>query len=204
MTAGTRALPRLIVPPGWAYLPVGADNAAAARALFAAAAAAGPRDSITPFLREAERAVAATLDDAYAGGAFAVALPLGALGPVPVSASIALSTVAATAATTATATTAATLPNVGAAVDTDAGPARRRIVEAPPATGDTGEVVLLRTIDYTWLHEGGYLLAFASISGLADPEYAPVTDAMTLLITTMLDALALPAPQAADRGGEAA
>lgn len=62
------------------------------------------------------------------------------------------------------------------------------------ASDDTAdEVVLLRTIDYTWPHERGYLLAFASISGLRDPDYRPITDAMTLLVTTMLDALSWPA-----------
>ncbi|WP_454117996.1 hypothetical protein [Microbacterium lacticum] len=39
----------------------------------------------------------------------------------------------------------------------------------------------------------GFLLTFASISGLRDPDYRPITDAMTLLVTTMLDALSWPA-----------
>lgn len=55
------------------------------------------------------------------------------------------------------------------------------------ADADPERLTLLRTVDYTWTHEGAYLLAFASISGLPVEEYAPVTDALTLLITTMLD-----------------
>ena len=62
----------------------------------------------------------------------------------------------------------------------------------PPGEAGADEVVLLRTIDYTWLHDGRYLLAFASISGLPGPDYRPITDAMTLLVTTMLDALTWP------------
>lgn len=86
----------------------------------------------------------------------------------------------------------AALPETGESVQTDAGAARRRIVDAAPVDADADEVVLLRTIDYTWLHDGRYLLAFASISGLPGPDYRPITDAMTLLVTTMLDALTWP------------
>ena len=86
----------------------------------------------------------------------------------------------------------AALPDAGESVQTDAGAARRRIVDAAPVDADADEVVLLRTIDYTWLHDGRYLLAFASISGLPGPDYRPITDAMTLLVTTMLDALTWP------------
>lgn len=189
--AGSRPLPRLILPPGWSLLPVARDNAATAERALAPLRAAGPRDSVTPLVRQLERSLSGTLDEAFATGAFAVALPLGVPWEVPVSTSIALSTLV-------PASGAATLPTVGESVETDAGAARRRIVDIAADAVGGDEPVLLRTIDYTWVHEGAYLLAFASISGLTDPEYAPVTEALTLLITTMLDALAWPVPTPGD------
>lgn len=183
MTVIPTLSPRLILPPGWQYLPVAADNAPTVHRTFASVRTLGPRDSITPFARELERALQAQLDEAFRAGAFAVALPLGRPWEVPVSTSIAFSAVS-------PGTGAPSLPTVGEHVDTDAGAARRRIVDAVVPDGAApGELVLLRTLDYTWVHGEGYLVAFASITGDADPDYAPVTDALTLLLTTMLDAV---------------
>lgn len=184
-TTLTRRLPTLILPPGWVHLPVLDDNAPTAARTLAPLAARGPRDSVTPYVREAERSLVVTLDEARDAGSFAVALPLGLPALVPVSTAIALRFLDPAGGTAA-------LPETGESVQTDAGAARRRIVDAAPVDADADEVVLLRTIDYTWLHDGRYLLAFASISGLPGPDYRPITDAMTLLVTTMLDALTWP------------
>lgn len=184
-TTPTRRLPTLILPPGWVHLPVLDDNAPTAARTLAPLAARGPRDSVTPYVREAERSLVVTLDEARDAGSFAVALPLGLPALVPVSTAIALRFLDPAGGT-------AVLPETGESVQTDAGAARRRIVDAAPVDADADEVVLLRTIDYTWLHDGRYLLAFASISGLPGPDYRPITDAMTLLVTTMLDALTWP------------
>lgn len=182
MTAPAIA-PRLILPPGWQYLPVGADNTETVRRTFAPVREQGPRDSITPFARELERALQAQLDDAFRAGAFAVAMPLGRPWEAPVSTSIAFSAVP-------SGSEAPVLPSTGERVETDAGAAQRRIVDVPVAADvEPGELALLRTLDYTWVHGDGYLVAFASITGETDPDYAPVTEALTLLITTMLDAM---------------
>ena len=128
-------------------------------------------------------ALQAQLDEAFRVGAFAVALPLGRPWEVPVSTSIAFSIVNAPGGSP-------TLPSHGEHVETDAGAARRRIVDAVVADDAApGELVLLRTLDYTWVRGDAYLVAFASITGDADPDYAPVTEALTLLLTTMLDAV---------------
>ncbi|MBD7957350.1 hypothetical protein H9651_06840 [Microbacterium sp. Sa4CUA7] len=178
--------PRLILPPAWELFPVTDDNAATARAAFEGAWRSGPRDSIGPFVHELERALAATLDDARGAGGFAAAMPMGIPWQVPVSTAVVLSHVPAED---------PQLPPGGEQVQTDAGPARRGIQDVDSSdAGDTESVVLLRAIDYVWRVPGhdAYLVAFASISGLAVPEYAPVTEALTLLVTTMLDALTWP------------
>ena len=190
VTSASVGMPRLILPPGWQLLPTAQDNSETARRVFASIRELGPRDSITPFARELERALQAQLDDAFRSDAFAVALPLGRPWEVPVSTSIAFSVVTPPIGTPA-------LPAVGEEIDTDAGTARRRILDAPvPADAAAGELVLLRTLDYTWVREDAYVVAFASITGDVGPDYAPVTDALTLLITTMLDAVTFdPAPR---------
>jgi len=178
--------PRIILPPAWELFPVTDDNAATARTAFSGAWESGPRDSIGPFVHELERALAAVLDDARGAGGFAAALPMGIPWQVPVSTAVVLSHVPADD---------PQLPPGGEQVQTDAGPAHRGIHDiAPPTGGDAESVVLLRTIDYVWRVPGhdAHLVAFASISGLAVPEYAPVTEALTLLVTTMLDALTWP------------
>lgn len=182
-SAPVRPQPRLILPPGWVLLPVSGDNAATAQETLAELRALGPRDSVGPFAAQLERALTAALDEAAGAGAFAVVMPLGLPWRVPVSTSIALSVLVPESG-------APSLPTVGAAVDTDAGEARRRIIDLPvDDEADPERIALLRTVDYTWVHRNAYLLAFASISGLPVDEYAPVTEAMTLLLTTMLDAL---------------
>ncbi|GAA3029879.1 hypothetical protein [Microbacterium dextranolyticum] len=182
-------LPRLILPPGWTLVPVGPDNSAAAAEVLAPLRAAGPRDSVVPFVRELERTLTPLLDEAHGAGSFAVALPLGIPWEVPVSTSIALSALTPDVGV-------ATLPTGPEQIDTDAGAARRRVVSVPvPEGASAEELVLLRTIEYTWVRGDAYIVAFSSISGLADPDYAPITDALTLLITTMLDALTWPDPE---------
>lgn len=191
-TAGRLPRPEMILPPGWQLFPVTDDNAATARAAFAGAWESGPRDSIGPFVHELERTLASALDDARETGAFAAAMPMGIPWQVPVSTSLVLSHVAASD---------PELPPGGERVDTDAGPARRGIRdEQHPGDADPESVVLLRSIDYIWRVPGhdAYLVAYASISGLPVAEYAPVTEALTTLMTTMLDALTWPAA-----GGEA-
>ena len=89
-TTPTRRLPTLILPPGWVHLPVLDDNAPTAARTLAPLAARGPRDSVTPYVREAERSLVVTLDEARDAGSFAVALPLGLPALVPVSTAIAL------------------------------------------------------------------------------------------------------------------
>ncbi|MFT4214484.1 MAG: hypothetical protein QM622_06880 [Microbacterium sp.] len=183
MTCPPPVTPRVILPPGWHYLPVSSDNAGTVERALAPMRTLGPRDSIAPFAKELERALQRELDDAFRAGAFAVAMPLGRPWEVPVSTSIAFSRLTVP-------NGSAALPAVGETVQTDAGIARRRIVDAPVAE-DTAPaaLALLRTIDYTWVVDGAYVIAVASISGEADPEFAPVAEALTLLITTMLDAV---------------
>ncbi|MCR2785097.1 MULTISPECIES: hypothetical protein [unclassified Microbacterium] len=188
---GTATLPRprMILPPAWQLFPVSDDNAATARAAFAGFWENGPRDSIGPFVHELERTLAGALDQARGAGGFAAAMPMGIPWQVPVSTSVVLSHVPAAD---------PQLPPGGERVHTDAGPARRSIrdEQAPADAGDES-VVLLRSIDYVWRVPGhdAYLVAFASISGLPVAEYQPVTDALTTLVTTMLDAVTWPDPE---------
>ena len=182
------ATPRVIVPPGWVALPVSEDNAATAREAFAAGWERGPRDSIGPFIHRMEEWLAALLDDAAANGGTRVVLPLGVPWQVPVSTGIVFSRVT----PPATPVIPLPLPPVGELVDTDAGSARQRVTDHPvPADVDSESMVVLRTIERTWVAPEGdaYVLATATIAGQPVPEYAPVADALTLLIETMLDAM---------------
>lgn len=182
----TRALPRIIVPPGWAAIPVSEDNDDTAREVFREAWRTGPRDSIGPYIHRLEEWLVSVLDDAREAGCFRVILPLGVPWQVPVSTAVSLSLA----------------PDIADAVLaaprgedrlTDAGPARRVITDHPAAGGDPEALALLRTVEYTWpLPHGGLLIAFASISGQPVAEFAPITDALTVLIETMLDALDWP------------
>lgn len=179
--------PRVIVPPGWAAIAVSADNGDTARRVFRDAWTQGPRDSIGPFIHRLEEWLASVLDDARDAGCFRVILPMGVPWQVPVSTAISLSFAP------AAARDASALP--GAELrDTDAGTARRLITDLPVAGADPEALALLRTVEYVWPlpDADGALIAFASISGQPVAEFAPVTDALTVLIETMLDALDWP------------
>ena len=180
--AATGPLPRVIVPPGWAAIPVGADNDDTAREVFREAWRTGPRDSIGPFIHRLEEWLVSVLDDARDAGCFRVILPLGVPWQVPVSTAISLSFAP------------AARPAGGEQRLTDAGPAWRAVTDLPVADADPESLALLRTIEYTWpLPDGaGMLIAFASISGQPVAEFAPVADALTVLVETMLDALDWP------------
>ena len=186
MTSRCAARPRCVIPPGWTSIPVAADNREAAQEVFREAWASGPRDSIGPFIHRLEEWLLGVLDDARDAGAFAVVLPLGVPWQVPVSTAISLSLVPAES---------AALPERGEMRETDAGPARRVAVDHATGGLDPERLTLLRTIEYVWVAPGdaGLLVAFASISGQPVPEFQPVTDALTLLIETMLEALDWPA-----------
>lgn len=179
--------PRYIVPPGWAAIPVSGDNHDTARDVFRDAWQSGPRDSIGPFIHRLEQWLVSVLDDAHDAGCFAVILPLGVPWQVPVSTAISLSIAP---------TTAAVLPPGGEQRDTDAGPARRVVSDLSTEGADPEGLSLLRTIEYTWVapDEAGLLIAFASISGQPVPEFSAVTDALSLLVETMLEALDWPHP----------
>lgn len=181
--------PRYLVPPGWATIPVSVDNRETAREVFQDAWQTGPRDSIGPFIHRLEEWLVSVLDDARDADCFAVVLPLGVPWQVPVSTAISLSSVPAASGTLAV------LPPGGHVHDTDAGPARRVITDVSTEGADAEGLSLLRTIEYTWLTPDGkgLLVAFASISGQPVPEFAQVTDALSLLVETMLDALYWPA-----------
>ncbi len=180
--------PRYVVPPGWASIPVGADNRETARDVFREAWRSGPRDSIGPFIHRLEEWLVSVLDDAHKARAFAVVLPLGVPWQVPVSTAISLSIVPADAGVTPR-----LIPG-GEARDTDAGPARRVVTDVSTEGADLEGLSLLRTIEYTWVtpDADALLVGFASISGQPVPEFAPVTDALTLLVETMLEALDWP------------
>lgn len=183
----TASLPRLIVPPGWAAIAVSADNGDTAREVFRTAWSQGPRDSIGPFIHRLEQWLVSVLDDARDAGCFRVILPMGVPWQVPVSTAISLSFAP------AAAREASAWPGAEPR-DTDAGPARRIVTDLPVTGADPDSVALLRTIEYVWPRPDtdGALIAFASISGQPVPEFAAVTDALTILIETMLDALDWP------------
>ena len=181
------AAPRVILPPGWVLLPVTSDNAETARATFAAGWKRGPRDSVGPFIHRMESWLTTLLDDAHRSGGTSVVLPLGVPWQVPVSTGIVFSRAAAVGDVRPL-----PLPDTGELVQTDAGPARRRVVDHDiPSGADAEALVLLHTIERTWVAPEGdaYLLATASIAGQPIVEYGPVADALVLLIETMLDAV---------------
>jgi len=178
-------LPRIIVPPGWAAIPVSTDNGDTAREVFREAWSRGPRDSIGPYIHRLEEWLVSVLDDAREAGCFRVILPLGVPWQVPVSTAISLSF--------APDLAGAALTPDGKMRDTDAGPALRTVTDHPVVAADPEALALLRTVEYMWpLQGGGLLTAFASISGQPVAEFAPITDALTVLIETMLDALDWP------------
>lgn len=182
--AAQRYSPQLIVPPGWVWIPLEGNRPATVRRLFQDAWEGVPRDSIGPFIHRLEQVMLDMLDEASAAGGIAVVMPLGVPWQVPVSASIALSLVDSSGGETA-------LP-AGEEIVTDAGPAVRHTidVDASQAT-NLEDLTVLRVIETTWRTPdgGAYLLASATVSGIAIEEYQPVTDALTTLITTMLDAM---------------
>lgn len=186
MTAAmTARRPRYVVPPGWASIPVSADNRETSREVFTEAWRSGPRDSIGPFIHRLEEWLVSVLDDARDAGCFAVVLPLGVPWQVPVSTAISLSIVP---------TESGELPPGGEVRETDAGPARRIVADVSTHGADAEGLSLLRTIEYTWTlpDAAGLLVGFASVSGQPVAEFAPVTDALTVLVETMLEALYWP------------
>lgn len=194
MTATTvgPARPRVILPPGWILLPVTADNAATARNAFAVGWERGPRDSIGPFIHRMESWLTSMLDDAFRGGGTSVVLPLGVPWQVPVSTGIVFSRAAPPPGLTGAPGLVLPLPDSGDLIDTDAGPARHRLVDHEiPAGADASSMVRLHTIERTWVAPEGdaYVLATATIAGQPIDEYAPVADALILLIETILDAV---------------
>jgi hypothetical protein len=179
--------PRVILPPGWVLLPVSSDNAETARETFAAGWKRGPRDSVGPFIHRMESWLTTLLDDAHRSGGTSVVLPLGVPWQVPVSTGIVFSRAAAVGDVRPV-----PLPDAGELVQTDAGPARHRVIDHDhPSGADTEALVMLHTIERTWVAPEGdaYLLATASIAGQPIAEYGPVADALVLLIETMLDAV---------------
>lgn len=182
--SGLSRKPQMILPPGWAWIPVQGNRRSTVRELFREAWETAPRDSIGPFIHRLEDAMVEVLDEASGAGGIAVVMPIGVPWQVPVSASIALSLLEPESGELK-------LPS-GDAVQTDAGPATREILDfEAPAGIDPESLVVLRTIETTWItpEGGGYLLASATISGIALDDYRPITEALTTLILTMLDAL---------------
>lgn len=187
VTAVTARRPRYVVPPGWASIPVSADNRDTARDVFTDAWQSGPRDSIGPFIHRLEEWLVSVLDDARDADCFAVVLPLGVPWQVPVSTAISLSIVSTPSGVLPA------LPPGGEERETDAGLARRVVADVSTDGADPEGLALLRTIEYTWITpDGDLLVGFASISGQPVAEFAQVTDALSLLVETMLDAVYWP------------
>lgn len=203
-TATEPARPQVVLPPGWVLLPVTADNAATARETFAAGWERGPRDSIGPFIHRMESWLTEMLDDAHRSGGTSVVLPLGVPWQVPVSTGIVFSRAAPPAGVLG-AGIALPLPDSGDLVETDAGPASHRVVDHEvPADADDTSMVRLHTIERTWVapEADAYVLATATIAGQPIDDYAPVADALLLLIETILDAVTWTSPSAAANPSE--
>lgn len=178
----------MIVPPGWVWVRADGDRDRTSRQLFKSLMSNGPRDSIGPFVHRLEEAFANILEQATEDDAVAVVMPIGNPWQVPVSTSIVLSMVT---------------PDSGGlelpATDehskrmpTEAGEAHVTVRDEPkPADTESEDLVRLRSIEAVWVtpDKTGYLLATASIEGMPLAEYAPITEALTTLILTMLTAL---------------
>ena len=176
--------PQMIIPPGWVWIPLKGDRKAVVQELFQDAWNSGPLDSIGPFIHRIENVMLKAVNQAYDVGGIAIVMPLGTPWHVAVSTSIALSMFQ-------TETSTLQLPP-GEVLETEAGPAVLKIVDNKlPENAEQDDLVLLRTLELTWVtpDKSSYLLATATISGVASEEFTPVTAALTTLITTMLSAM---------------
>lgn len=83
----TNLTPQMIIPPGWAWIPVQGNRRTTVQKLFHKAWEAAPRDSIGPFIHRLEEAMIEVLDEVSGAGGIAVVMPIGVPWQVPVSAS---------------------------------------------------------------------------------------------------------------------
>ncbi|AEG45553.1 hypothetical protein [Isoptericola variabilis] len=190
--AGTPSRYALILPPGFVLIPAQGDVEADVRAVVKRHYGAHLNDRTRGRVRRLEQSLVATVSSAKERGVVDVVLPLGVPWRVPVSLAAAFAParhggepVAGPGSTT---------------VRTRAGDARREVVEhdrddrveldvdlPEPAPGGP-----LRTVHHVWESPArgvDRLVGTFTISGSADPELAPMVDALTELGDTIMASL---------------
>lgn len=188
---------RLVLPPTWVMIPVGAASPRAIGALLDEQFGhrTAPRD-LTNRRRMAET-LRALVASAQKSGGIDVIFPLVIPWQVPVSAGIVMSELHATAPSdeaSAAVLSALERSRPGSTItETQAGRALREVLEHPRAVGvESEELATLRTVYYTWPQPGAagsFLISACTISGQAIAEFAPIVDALTELNDVMMQTL---------------
>jgi len=184
---------RLILPPWWVRVPIGDGVEEAVATLLDRQFEGLPNDKYGPVKSRMSSTLIETARKARVTGGLDFIFPLGTPWQVPVSAGIVISraTLGSSFGTGADAIIAHLLSTTRGAtqVETSAGAAVR--LQEEHAATET-EVARLRTVRYQWAvphTDNAILIANFTISGVGSAEFAPIVEALTTLIDTMLGAL---------------
>lgn len=188
---------RLILPPTWVMIPLREGTDAAIEAIVARQFDSLPRDKYGPNRRRLTEMLQGVAEKARKEGGLDLVFPIAQPWRVPVSAGIVMSERYNLAPSPdAAADLFREMANASGAtqVDTNAGPAIRELTDHDPDADDADRrgLVRLRTVQHTWPvpeRPGGFLIGTLSISGEANDDYAPVTEALTTLGDVMMQAL---------------
>lgn len=195
---------QFILPPLWQIIPLGEGTEAAVDALVAKQYKGLPRDKYGREMRALRQAILDAVLPFAESGAIEVIFPLGNYWGTPISIA------GVTAIGEVDEKTAVALSDDeilkglgielgGEIVETDAGPALRRVetpdpAAAPEPTGaaEGSRVIPLRTVSYYWQLPEGHGATFTlttTISGPDDPEIEPLVEAFVALNDAMAQAM---------------
>lgn len=187
---------RLVLPPTWAMLPVGAESDAAIRVLVDKQFGIHPSDQVNASKRVVADSLRALIASARKAGGIDVIFPLAVPWQVPVSAGIVMSELWSPAPSSVAA---------GAVIDalkaartgsviahTGAGDALREVHENSAPGLESLALVALRSVHYTWPvrgSTGGFLLGTLTVTGQRIPEFTPIVEALTDLFDVMMESV---------------
>jgi hypothetical protein len=198
---------RVIIPPTWAMIPVGASSDAVIDRMLEERFAGLPNDTYGPRKSRLRDALRDGVESARKVGGVDIIIPTSTPWQVPLSVGIVISQVRSTApselATTALVAQMHSARPGSTIVDTRAGNALREVIDhdAPidePAGVETvasasaaEPLSALRTIYYSWPvpANGGTLVATCTIAGGRNSEYVQITEAISELFDVMMETL---------------
>ncbi|WP_232783974.1 MULTISPECIES: hypothetical protein [Microbacterium] len=178
---------RLVLPPGFLLIPVARSTDAEIADLVRRHYRDLPRDSYGPQIDRTAAQLVASARSARNAGVLDLIVPMGVPWRAPVSLAIAISTGPAP---TTPEDEEASASEVRESVTTSAGQAERETARfAAPA--DTAEMAPLLRLRFAWPIPGTdrRLRAVCTVSGTADPQLAPIVDALAELGDLLLRTL---------------